>query len=206
MYTIKLNFINRSDDTNNNSVVVFQKNIAESANQNAVAWKVISNCGRLCNHPFKYPLNFQVCYSDPFGNFKPKLTAFEGQAFEAVRGTSGDVLQLAAASSLNPREVEIRNNLPMGSIDARCYRDNKLVAIKNAVSPGQKAIFGFHPTLYIGVVSQIEEGEVMSPELVAQANTEINLFGILSADIVMTGGGPGRGATPFLFRLENINK
>ena len=41
---IKLNFINKSKDTNNSSVVVLQKNVAESFDEIAVAWKIIENC------------------------------------------------------------------------------------------------------------------------------------------------------------------
>jgi hypothetical protein len=35
-------------------------------------------------------------------------------------------------------------------------------------------------------------------------NTEISLEGIASADIVMTGGGSGSSAQPFVFSLQNV--
>jgi hypothetical protein len=38
----------------------------------------------------------------------------------------------------------------------------------------------------------------------SQINTEISLLGISSADIVMTGGGPGSSSTPFTFSLQNV--
>jgi len=55
------------------------------------------------------------------------------------------------------------------------------------------------------VVSQLEEGDVMNSAIISQVNSEINLFGISSADIVMTGGGPGKLSVSFNFSLENIN-
>lgn len=203
---IKLNFINRSSDTNNSSVVIFQKNVAEDFNEIAVAWKVIQNCGRLDNHPFTYPMNFQVAASDSYGNYTPQLTAYEGQAFEMVKSTSGDVLQLATAPATSPTEVEVRNNLSTGSINANCFRSDNLLATKTGLAPGQKAVFEFHPRLYIGVVSQVVEGDIMSSAIISQINSEINLFGIISADIVMYGGGSGPSASAFYFALENINK
>lgn len=206
MEKIKLNFVNRSNDTNNSSIVIFQKNVAEDFNEIAVAWKVIENCGRLDNHPFTYPLNFQVSAGDSYGNFTPQLNAYDGQAFEMVKSTSGDILQLSATPSVSATEVEIRNNLSTGAIDANCFRSGTLLATKTGLAPGQKAVFEFHPRIYIGVVSQIEEGDVMSSAIISQINSEINLFGISSADIVMTGGGSGISATPFYFTLENINK
>lgn len=206
MNKIKLNFINRSNDTNNSSVVIFQQNVAEDFSELAVAWTVIENCGRLDNHPFNYSLNYQVAASDSYGNYTPQLTAYNGEAFDMTKTTSGDILQQSSVPATSSTEVEVRNNLGIGAINANCYRDGKLFAIKKNLAPGQKAVFEFQPRLYIGVVSQVEEGDVMNSAIISQINTEINLFGISSADIVMTGGGPGESATAFNFTLENINQ
>lgn len=206
MDKIKLNFINKSNDMSNNSVVIFQQNASEDLGEAAIAWKVIENCGPLENHPFVYPLNFMVSTGDSYGNYTPMLTAYDGQAFDMVKSASGDILQLSSSSATSPTEVEVRNNLIQGAINANCYRDGKLLAAKTSLAPGQKAVFEFQPRIYIGVVSQIEEGDVMNSAIISQINTEINLFGITSADIVMTGGGPGESATAFNFTLENINQ
>lgn len=206
MEKIKLNFINRSNDTNNSSVVIFQQNTAEDFGDQAIAWTVIQNCGRLDNHPFTYPINIAVSASDSYGNYTPQLTAYDGQAFDMVKNTSGDLLQLSTTPSQNVSEVEIRNNLALGAINANCYRDGKLVAIKTGLAPSQKAVFEFQPRIYIGVVSQVEEGEALNSAIISQINTEINLLGITNADIVMTGGGPGAASTAFNFTLENINQ
>lgn len=206
MDKIKLNFINRSSDTNNSSVVIFQQNVAENLGELAVAWKVIENCSPLENHPFVYPLDLMVAASDSYGSYTPMLTAYDGQAFDMIKSTSGDILQLSRLPATRPTEVEVRNNLIQGVINANCYRDGKLLATKTGLAPGQKAVFEFQPRIYIGVVSQIEEGNVMNSAIISQVNTEINLFGITSADIVMTGGGPGKSSTEFNFTLENINQ
>lgn len=203
---IQLNFINRSNDVNNSEVVIFQKNVAVDFDEIAVAWKVIQNCGRNDNHPFVYPLNFDVSASDSYGNYTPQLTAYDGQAYEMIQDTSGDILQLSSTPAVSSYEVEVRNNLTAGAIDANIYRDGRLLAAKTDIVPGQKADFQFQPKIYIGVVSQVVEGETMNSAILQQINTEINLFGIQSADIVMTGGGNGPTATAFNFTLENINQ
>jgi len=206
MEKIKLNFINKSQDVNNSSIVIFQQNVAENFGEIAIAWKVIKNCGRLDNHPFSYPLKFQVSASDSYGNFTPQMTAYDGQAYEMVKDTSGDVLKICSSPATSPNEVEVKNNLSQGAINANIFKDGRLLAAKTNMAPGQKAVFEFHPRIYIGVVSQIEEGDVMNSAIIQQINTEINLFGIASADIVMTGGGPGVNSSAFEFKLENINK
>jgi len=202
---IKLNFINRSSDVNNSQIVLFQKNVATDFDETTIAWKVIENCGLLDNHPFKFPMQFDVSSADSYGNFTPKLVAYNGQSFEMIKDHSGDVLQLSAQPSASNEEVELKNNLASGSIDANIYKDGKLLAAKTDIVPGQKAVFQFQPKLYIGVASQIVEGEVMKSAIIQQINTTINLLGVESADIVLTGGGKGPNASPFIFTLENVN-
>lgn len=213
---IKLSLINESADTNNSHIVIFQKNVAANFDnidvawkddtKTHIAWKVIKNCGRDDSHPFSYPMNFAVGASDSFGNYTPQIDATDGQAYDMLKEQSGDVLLQSKDEATNANEVEIRNNLATGAISANCYRGGKLLAAKTGLAPGQKAVFEFQPTIYIGVVSQIEEGDVMNSAIISQVKTPINLIGITSADIVMTGGGSGVNAVPFAFTLKNMNK
>jgi hypothetical protein len=204
MSDIHLNFINQSNDRNNSDIVIFQKNVAVSFEEIAVAWTVIQNCGQGWNHPFVYPSTMTVAASDSYGNFSPQLTASFGQQFSVVEQTSGDTLILNDQSSASVNEIELLNGLHMGAINANIYKDGRLLATKTSIAPGQKAVFEFKPTIWIGVVSQIGEGDVMNSAILSNVNTEISLLGIKSADIVMTGGGPGAESTPFMFSLQNV--
>ncbi len=205
MNTIQLNFINNSNDANNSQIVIFQKNVSNDFDELAVAWKVIENCGRLDNHPFSYPLEVSVGASDSWGNFTPQLDAPEGAAFDLIKDTSGDVLQRSTRPPASSHEIEMHNHLQQGSISAYCYRDGNVCALKTGIAPGQIANFSFKPTIWIGVASEIEQGAVMNSAIISELNTEINLLGITSADIVMTGGGTGPSSQPFTFTLDNIN-
>lgn len=204
MNTIKLNFINRSNDQNNSQVVIFQKNETTDSDELAVAWKVIENCGQGDNHPLNYPMQISVAASDSYGNFTPQLPASPGQAFDMILNNSGDVLHLSETPVGDPEEVGVRNLLELGAISAYCYRDNSVCAFKSNIAPGQEAVFTFKPTIWIGVASQVVQGEVMNSAIISNINTEINLLGISEADIVMTGGGPGVNSQPFAFTLENV--
>ena len=200
---IQLNFINHSNDANNSEVVIFARNVAANFAETAVAWTVIQNCGQGDNHPFVYPMATQVGVSDSWGNFTPQLNAANGQQFSMVLELSGDVLR-ESGSGASPNEIEVLNNLPKGAIDAGIYKSGKLYAQETTIAPQQKAVFQFKPTIWIGVVSQAVQGEVMNSAIVSEINTEISLLGIASADIVMTGGGPGAESTPFEFTLQNV--
>lgn len=204
-YKIQLNLINQSQDTNNSQVLIFSKNVAEDEGEVAVAWRVIKNLGLGDNHPFDYPLQFEVSAGDSWGNFTPAIQALDGQAYEMIKDNSGNVLRLSQTPSTSPLDVEIRNDLKTGGISANIFRDDKLFATKTNVSPGQKAVFRFRPRIFIGVATQIQESQIVDSATVSQVNTEIDLLGISSADIVMTGGGGGPSATPFQFHLEHIN-
>ncbi|RKR27536.1 hypothetical protein C8C93_2803 [Acidovorax sp. 93] len=200
---VQLNFINNSNDTNNSEVVIFQKNVATNFDELSVAWQVIKYCGQGDNHPFTFPMGMQVGASDSYGNYTPQLDAQNGELFQMSLTTSGDRL-VRAGNGSSSREVQVLNALPKGAINASCYKDGKLLAIKTSIAPQQKAVFEFKPTIWIGVASQVVQGQVMNSAIISNINTELSLLGIASADIVMTGGGPGANSTPFAFNLENI--
>lgn len=200
---IALNFINQSNDANNSQIVIFQKNVAAGYNELAVAWQVIQNCGAGDNHPFTYPMTMQVGASDSYGNFTPKLDAQPGQGFSVSYTTSGDTLAPSGTSNY-PTEVQVLNALPQGAINANIYKGGTLLATKTAIAPQQMAAFQFNPTIWIGAVSQVVQGQVMDSAIVQSVNTELSLLGISAADIVMTGGGPGINSQPFLFTLQNV--
>jgi hypothetical protein len=203
MSSIKLNFINNSSDTNNSQVVVFQKNAATDVDELAVAWKVITNCQQGWSHPFNFPSEIYVSVSDSWGNYSPLLPAMPGQSFSVSEGPSGDTLSLAGDAP-KPTDIDVVNNLLAGAVSANIFSNGRLLALKTNIAPGEKAEFAFNPSLWIGAVSQIEEGDVMNAAILSSVNTELSLAGVQSADIVMTGGGPGPESTPFRFSLENV--
>ena len=202
----KLNFIKKSNDNNDSTIVIFQKNIAESFDETAVAWTVIKNPKHQIKYSFVYPSQFKVQAFDPDGNPTSPITACEGQSFELTTDKSENILKLSSTPAINKKGVEIKNNLETGAINGYALRDEKLLAAKKGIAPGQKAVFEFPPTIWVGAVSQVEEGDVMKSAVIQSINKELPLVNLSSADIVMTGGGPGATSTPVTFNLENQKK
>lgn len=200
---IEITFINQSDDENNSRVVIFQKNVAADSEEIAVAWIVIENCGRGWSHKFTYPSAFYVAAQDPWGNISDLHLAENGEIWDVTQEQSGDMISLGSQPG-GANEVEVKNCLTMGAIDARIYRDGKLLATQQGVSPQEKAAFAFEPSIWVGVVSQIEEGDIMDSAVLSDINTKIFLEGITKANLIMTGGGVGPTATPFEFKLIPI--
>jgi hypothetical protein len=200
---IKLNFINRSRDAHNSTVVLFQKNLAPSCTHRANAWLVIENCGYGDHHPIVMSDSTHVSVSDSYGNFTPKLRAGRGDAFQVSLGNTGHTLSVLG-KACDPDEVLVSNNLEKGAINVWMYRNDLVLAEKTSVAPGQQAVFRFNPTLWIGAVAQMEHGAAIDSAILDQVHTELSLLGVAKADIVMTGGGPGPGATRLRFSLQNV--
>jgi hypothetical protein len=203
MAGIKLNFINQSNDTNYSEIVIFQKNAASDFDELPIAWKVIRNYGQGMNHPFTFSGQNYVSASDSWGVYSPQLAAQNGQQFHMVRRRSVDILEDAGPATRNS-EIQVFNDLYVNAINVNIYNDGRLLAIKKGLAPQQRAAFEFEPTLWIGAVSLVVQGDVMNSAIISQINTELSLLGIASADIVMTGGGPGKASTGFNFTLQNI--
>lgn len=201
--TIQLRLVNESNDANNSQVVIFQKSVSTDLNEMAVAWKVIQNLGQGWSHSFTYPQAVEVSVQDAWDNFSPALPIQPGQQAVVVQTASGTALRLARGA-FSPEDIQVANDLPVGSISASILRDGRPVAVLTGIAPGQKAAFQFKPSLYIGVVSQVEEGDVMNSAIISDINTQLSLLGIASADIIMTGGGVGTTAQPFQFSLQNV--
>lgn len=201
--SIALRLINSSAELNNSSVLVFQKNVTTNFDEIAVAWQVIENLGAGWIHPFQYDLNLAVSASDSWGNFVPQMDSADGKLWTVSRDGSGDQLKPTGAAN-SASEVQVLNGLDKGAIDACIYRSGTLLSKKTGVAPGQKAVFLFKPTIWIGVVSQVQQGDVLDSAIISNVNTQLNLTNIASADIVMLGGGPGKTSQPFSFVLQNV--
>jgi hypothetical protein len=200
---ISLNFINNSNDANNSQVVIFQKNVATNFDEVAVAWKVISFAGRGDSHRIEFPLTNSAAVAEAGGDAGAPVSAPNGTLLAAQDAGDGAVLT-AAGSASSAKEIQVLNQRARGSIDAQIYKDGRLLAVKTSVAPQQKAVFQFKPTIWIGVVSSVQEGELLDSAVLAQVNTELSLLGIASADIVISGGGPGPNAASIKFSLQNI--
>jgi hypothetical protein len=201
---IHLKLINRSNDLRAARIVIFQKNIASAFDELPVAWQVIEKLNRLDIHTVPFTTSMLVGAIDSYGNYTPLLDAQNGQLFQMAMTSSGDCLE-PAGSATNPKEVQVLNTLPSGAINAIIYKNLKHLAIKTSIAPQQKAVFQFKPTIWIGIAPQtLEEGDFMNSAITSHIDTELSLLGVASADIVMTGGGPGAKPAPYEFSLYNV--
>lgn len=79
-----------------------------------------------------------------------------------------------------------------GAIDANIYKDGKLLAAKTGLGP-HHVVIGAIPA------GGLKEGANLTAAILGNAKTELDLTGITSANIVMTGGGD----QPLQFALQH---
>lgn len=215
MNDIELNFINRSNDANNSAIVIFQKNEVANSGELPVAWKVIENCGLGDHHPFVFPICLYASAADSFGNSTVQQFAYYGDEFKVSMDASGCQMTSVGSQFMVYTDdpvpipaIGVGNALPKGSISVQIYKDGNLLATTTGIAPTKYATFKFTPTIWIGVVNQVVQGEVMNAAIISQINTEISLDRITKADIIMTGGGPGQSSKPLAFTLvdKSYNK
>lgn len=198
---VKLNFVNRSNDAGNVHVLVFGQPPSPELDGIGQAWRVIDNCGPGWSHPFTWPVAVTLGVVDPNGNVSPQLDIAEGQVAEVVAAPSGTQLRIAGQQGPS-RAIALINQLPQGFVAATVFRDGQPYA-RASLAPHTTVTLAFKPTIWIGAAARTEAGEANGGEAVSTL-TEINLMGIASADIVMTGGGQGADAKPFVFTLANV--
>lgn len=198
--TISIKFVNNSNDVNDSEILVFQENTAMSYSNIAVAWQVIENFGIGDTNTIYYPYALTVSATDSYNNVMPQLDASPGNAFEVVHTDSGNQL-LADGSSTDPSEIDVQNNLSQGAISVSLYRNGALVGYEPNVVPEEMGVFRFLPQIYVGIASNIEQGETLDAATMTQRCTEFDLTGLSSVTITMTGGGEGKTAQPYKFAI-----
>ncbi len=200
MRDIRLNFINNSDDQNNSQIVIFQKNSGITP----IAWQVIEHAGKGWHHPFVYSETYSLEVEDDFGNFSNMVAAEPGQQWKAIAGPTGHELVMTDEPTQR-RGIEVMNDISYSPIRAHLYRSGKKVASVFLPPGGARYVFEFQPTITIAVMHNAKEGIWLPEQTEEWHEAEISLLGIVSADIVMTGGGSGDDAAPIVFTVQNIS-
>lgn len=191
---INLRYVNQTNIPNIN-VVTFQKNVAASFDTNVTAWSVINLIDK---KTIIYDPDLTIAYQDSHGNLTSRLSVEPGQQFLA---TIGGILEFNGPATSN-KEIELLNGISSDTITAIIYRTSKEVGRMGPISNGQKAVFQFKPTIWVGVDDTISQGDILNSSVISGFNTEISLLGIKSADIIITGSGTE--PDPFSFSLGNV--
>lgn len=204
MSRIQLTLVNYSASGSNPEVVIIQKNQVSLRNGKTIAWRVFNKLAPSQHVLFFYCTNFTIGCSDDYGNHSPQSAAIPGKLYSVLRTDAGIGLKLSG-NAFAPDEIDISNNLSGGATNAWVFNEGLKMAGAADIVPGQTVNFHFIPQIWVGVASEaIIQGQELDGATISEIASEINLGGIRSADLVMTGGGKGPSAQPYRFTLENV--
>lgn len=192
---VNLRFINRSNTVGGTDIIVFQKNLEGVMDENIVAWQICTLAQDEADD-IVYDKRLQLGYNVIGVGRVTTVNASVGNIYGLNNGV------YYSGEWMSPSELATFNTNPY-AIVVEVYRSGNVLSALPAGSD-DTSLFRFNPTIWVGVVSSIEEGDVLDSGTVASINTEISLLGIKSADVVMVGGGVGPSAVPYSFMLENI--
>jgi hypothetical protein len=186
--------------SSNVRVLIFQKNLA-SIEERATAWVVIDDFDPEETYSLTFEDQLYIRYkAQLIDEYTVPFASLPGDRF--IINSLGNIVR-SVGSATDPSQIELTSNYGE-TVNGAIGRSGKILHIGPSMTNGQTTAFKFDRRIWIGVVSEIEERDNLDADILGSINTEINLTGIASADIVMTGGGVGRSATPFSFSLANI--
>ncbi len=193
-FPVHLNVIDQTDDVDGVAVVLYRPNLLGSVEQD-VAWTILELQGPGDSQQLTLGA-LSVGATDSFGDQTAQLSANPGSSFQVVDDSSGTTL--VATASSGTEQISISSGLGQGVLDAEVYENGKLLSVATGVMPGNTAVFRYASSIWIGSASQFVQGEIMQGE--PSDATELDLEGVASADLVVTGGG----GQPYSFTLQNV--
>jgi len=189
--SVKITYVNESANQDLPKIFLFLKNEIPTfdALRDGVAWRVIEDVGRGSSCQFNYPIETSVRASWNNGTCRTALLESSiGRRYCVTEDDTGIVIT-ADGDAGNTRSIDVVNNIRVsGGVSADLYKDGKLMMRKNVVAYGQKATFVLHPKLYVGLASEIQEGELLSSAVLDSDHFhELDLEGLTEMKFALTG-------------------
>lgn len=197
--TTKLTFKNLTHSNRPADIVIFQKDNIEGSN--IYAWRLIHNCRFSYTKDFDFSKDIDLIIRNSYGNYQEFSNVQKGlfYTFSSENGI------LEKGESVCPETIEVQSRLNEGAITAALRRNQKLIYSKNEICPDEIVSFSVNEEIYVGRTDEaIKPGQILSEKWLSRFTTKLCLSGIISADLVLRGGGFGLKAGKYYFRLENI--
>lgn len=202
--TIRLRFVNSSLEAPPPDVFLYQRDQAPGPEGETLVWKRIRRCLYGWNHPLCISDGVILSFRYDGRNWSRPRPAAPGDHFLVQMKKRGGVeVEVLPPQTGGP--ITIRNTGRIGEVEVFVLRNDRPL-VRRTLGPGAEASFSFPLVFVVGADRRCEEGEPLAATPADRFHAEIDLQGIVSADLVMTGGGPGPGSTPLRFELANIER
>ncbi|MFB8787305.1 MAG: hypothetical protein U7123_00240 [Potamolinea sp.] len=185
---IQILYVNKSNDQDNPSILVFQKPTESNFAAESTAWQVIDSIGYNCWHKFTYTLDTEVQVLWDNGNSGTfPIATKNGKNYSLKQSNGGFTLEESGNSGASD-EFDVTNKVSVK--DGVCVvasKDGKAILKKQAIAKNQKAEFVFHPKLYFGLSSEYQVGDIVDSAVMSDDFKDISLEGLQSLTVTLTG-------------------
>jgi hypothetical protein len=196
MSEIQLRLVNQAGELYGQALVLFQRNVALPDDDEVVAWRVFESLRAGEHQSVSFPLDVSLGADDAQGSQAEEHVTMAGQTWMIV-DEGGSLAIRPGGGGFDDKVIKVDNQRP-SPISVRFSRDGKLLALK-PLEPMMTWLFQFPPKVYVGLASMISEGQVMDAATVSSLQaTEIDLTGVVSADIVLN--------ADMTFTVENVTR
>lgn len=199
MQTAHLTLLNLAENAEPQQIVLWQEFMEEQLYGFNLAWRVISRLRYGWRHRFSFS-NLLLTFEDGWGNHTNPVPAEPGTTIRLAPAGKQKCIRTLSTGIIG--KISVHNDLQDRVMRANLWRDGRQLAVSRYLAPGGTTSFrNAGERIRMGVVPGIEEGAMLSGEVMARCPTELNLCGITRSSIVMLGAGYGPAALPFSFHL-----
>lgn len=185
--SVAIQYQNLSDNKDAD-VLVFTKNL--KANLSAlppVAWQVIKHIGFRGFHNFTFTVDTQIEVTWDGGASGILPTEVSEGGTYALNQIETDYNLVQTGVTL-ANEIDVQNNVKTpGGIDVTLFKDGKAIMVQPGVAFGEQAEFGLHPKIYVGLVSNVIESDVLTTAVMSQTFTPISLEDLSALTFALLG-------------------
>jgi hypothetical protein len=167
-------------------------------------WLLIRNCSEGFSHPFSYEQETELSLRDDCGNFSSPVALVPGLRYYIQQ--AGQKQHLVAGEHTEDGRIEIFNDLAEGAPAICIQRSKRLTACRSNLVPGEIFSFRIPDALYFRKCSGRYSPRRVRELQADNYSTLLPAAGLLSADVVMTGGGYGAKAQRYSFHYEHVIK
>lgn len=166
-------------------------------------WQRICGCSHGCYHPVTFTREAELTVSDAFGNYTCDQSVKTGRRYVVdKRNGLRRVRMVGRAKKIGI--IEVCNCLTEGNVNVHLKRTGVVAQTLLSVTPLTCVELVLNLSIELAVVGDGFRGSHLERGDVVRLGHEYNLENILSADILVVGGGAHEYSKPFGFSMENV--
>lgn len=199
-----LRIINQSKDQESGNFVMMQKNLLDDQASQPTFWHTYVELAPGADFPLQFDHQVELTGIDGKNYACRRLKGLKGKQVSYIND-KGTKKLIVTGKAENPNRIEFINGMKEETVKAGIYRSGKRLSLIKDIRPREVVAFEFDSKILIGHIPEWKGYPKIPYNLPGKVGTEniqteLDMEGIFSADIVIRGGGD----EPYTYHLENV--